>query len=187
MAAENSEPRSTLVFQLGVFSIVAIVVVRFGLSTFFSMSMDEEYARKVGEHRNEQLTALKEDAKKALSSGPMPIDRAMQMVASSSRQALGDSIAPRSSDDTAALVGWSQAPKAGLTFVAPTGSADPAGAAVDGGAVLSAGGDGGLPAAATADAAAPKPAASSVPNTTTPSPNTTATGPASSATPSPKP
>jgi hypothetical protein len=160
MATDNTEPKSGLVLRLAVVSIVTVVAVRFLLLSYFESLMGEEYTAKVGAYRSDTLAALKAEADKTLTGGPMPIEKAMGLVASRPRQELA-TIAPKPSDDLAPMIGWTQKP---LAAPAPAAAAPPADA--DAGAPAAASGDD-AGALSTADGAAPTKSAPPV----TPSPS----------------
>jgi len=148
MAAENTEPRSGLILQIGLFTVVSLVGIRYGLVSYFDDQMGVEYLKKVGSHKSEQLVALRAEEQKMLTGGAMPIDKAMALMA---RQGRDRVLPPKPSDDMAAVQGWTQAPNPNASAMMPRtavpAAGDP-GATGDGGAMLSAGLDGGVKLAA---------------------------------------
>jgi hypothetical protein len=67
-----------------------------------------EIGRKVG--TPDSLIDLRAEDKRALSGGPMPIDKAMQMLAAKGRLNASPDIMPSASKDPAPLEGWSKLP-----------------------------------------------------------------------------
>jgi hypothetical protein len=146
MAAENTEPKSLLIIQIGLFAVVFLVAARFGLVSYFNVQMGDEYQAKIGNHKNEQLMKLRQEEQVALKGGAMSIDKAITMVATKSRAGLGDMMMPHPSSDTAAVVGWGQSPNP-LPAAAASAAVADADAGVlstsDGGAHMLSSGDAG--------------------------------------------
>ncbi len=132
MAAESTEPKSGLILQIAFGAVVLLIGIRFGLVSYFNVQMDEEFQRKVVSKTSQQLVDLRAMEQKALTGGPLPIDRAIALVASKPREELGETIAPKPSEDLAPLVGWGQNPKPAP--VPPVAAAHDSLATTDGGA-----------------------------------------------------
>ncbi len=148
MAAENTEPKSVLIIQIGLAAVVFLVASRFALLSYFNVQMDGEYQVKVASHKSEQLMKLRqsEQAMLAGGSGAMPIDKAIAMMATKSRESLGDTMMPKPSTDMAAVVGWGQNPTgATVPSAAPAMAVGDAGtnALTDSGATALVAGDAG--------------------------------------------
>jgi hypothetical protein len=135
MATDSSEPRVGLIAKVGVFSIVVLLCTRSALSTYFDSMEQSEKQRKIGLVKPEALMSLRASEATRLSSGAMPIDKAMGQLASRGRMGIGPEFAPSASRDVAPLQGWakmpSEVPPAMMTSAAPVAPATPV---VDGGA-----------------------------------------------------
>ena len=110
MATDKSEPRVGLIFKLGLFAILTLAVIRGALSTYFNLAVEGERLRKFGEIRPEALMSLRASEKERLSSGAMPIDKAMDQLAQKGRKSVGPNLMPTSSRDVAPLQGWTKMP-----------------------------------------------------------------------------
>ena len=62
MAFENTEPKSGLIIQIAIASIVAFVAVRYGVVSLYHQTVDAEYDRKIANAGREQITASREAA-----------------------------------------------------------------------------------------------------------------------------
>jgi len=105
MAHDKTEPRTRLISALALFVVVCVVLVRYGLISYWNVMQDEEMDRKVNQRPAAQLLRLREDANRRLTGGAMPIDQAMTTIANGQRPA---AIGPRPSTDMAPLTGWMQ-------------------------------------------------------------------------------
>lgn len=147
MATDKSEPRTGLILQIGLLSIVTVIALHAALNSYFDRITRAEQHRKIGAVAPEALMSLRADEKQRLSSGPMPIDQAMQKLTVQGRMAASPDIMPGGSKDVAPLQGWSKMP--GDVPPAMTASAAPPpspGVASDAGAVPAPGAnDGGKP------------------------------------------
>jgi hypothetical protein len=121
MATESSEPRTGLIIRLSLLCIGTLLVVHGVLGAYFDRMAKAEELRKRGALVPEALDALRADEKTRLSSGGMPIDKAMQTLAEKGRMNASTEITPSVSKDNAPLQGWSQLPntEGPSTFAAP--------------------------------------------------------------------
>jgi hypothetical protein len=108
MATDKSDPRVALIFQVGILAIVGLLGARAFLQAYFDRMERGEAARKLGTY--DSLVSMRADAKEHLSSGAMPIDKAMQMLATKGRMNASPDIMPSASKDVAPLQGWSKMP-----------------------------------------------------------------------------
>jgi hypothetical protein len=146
MATDKSEPRVGVILKVAAFSIVTLVAARFVLFAYFDHIAQAEEHRKIGEVKPEALLNMRADERARLTSGAMPIDRAMQQFVAKGRNASPD-IVPSASRDVSALQGWSKMPaEVPSPMMAPES---------DAGAVAQPMADAGR--AAAADGSAPKP------------------------------
>ena len=118
MAADNSPPR---IQPIAITAFVAVLVL-FGLkfvfdSYYLAMFEGEEY-RKVGSVQPAELIALRAAEARSLASAPIPLEKAMQLVAKGRAEPMpgmkNDGIKPEPSTDTAAMIGWAQLAKPAL-------------------------------------------------------------------------
>jgi hypothetical protein len=111
MALDNTQPKVGAIAQVAVLAIVTLLATRVGLLAYFDhMARAEEY-RKVGSLSPEALHSVRADEKQRLSSGAMPIDKAMQMMAAKGRLGASPDVAPSASaKDIAPLQGWTRMP-----------------------------------------------------------------------------
>jgi hypothetical protein len=110
MATDKSEPRSGVILKVGALSIVALVAAHATLVAYFDHIAQAEEHRKFGDVKPEALLNMRADEKERLSSGPMPIDKAMQQIAARGRMGASLDIVPTASRDLAPLQGWSKMP-----------------------------------------------------------------------------
>lgn len=173
MAYDKNEPKTGLITGISVFTVVLVVLVRYGMLSYFNILHDQEEAVKIATRGIWQVQELRASAAQRLSGGAMPIDQAMAAVAQGQRPA---AVSPRASSDTAAMTGWMQMSHPLPTEMPQTEPPPPPPVAVpavdaDGGAPI---GDGGLAApgadaaVAPATAAAPTAAAPAVAPTAAP-------------------
>jgi hypothetical protein len=154
MATDNSPPRIRVILTTAFSTLVILVTLKYVFDSYFLMMAS---AAELDHLRpNEELALLRAGEEKNLTSGPMPIDRAMQILAQRGRagEAL---IAPQPSDDLGPMVGWIRNPNQAV--VEKIQAMQNAAANADAGAPTpEAAGDGGAatPAATTPDAG-PKP------------------------------
>jgi hypothetical protein len=158
MAHDTSDTRNRTIITGAIVTVLFLVAVKFILNSYFIQITEATAKEKLA--TPELLIKQREAEKKALSSGPMPIDVAMAEIARGRDVARtgGQDITPRPSDDLSALTGWSKmprtlvvAPVTEVNLLHPTASADPL-AAGDAGVVDA----GAMTDAAAADASAAK-------------------------------
>jgi len=128
MAYDRNEPKTALITGLSVVVVVLVVLVRYGLLSYFNILHDQEEHVKVATRGIWQLMELRESASQRLSGGAMPIDQAMAAVSQGQRPS---AISPRPSTDTAALTGWMLMPHELPTELPQTDPAPPAGASIE--------------------------------------------------------
>ena len=148
MATDKSEPRTGLIFRIGLFAIVSLLTLRAALISYFGNMASAEEERKFGHVVPEALNDLRADEKQRLSSGALPVEKAMQEIVERGRMVSPD-VMPSASKDVAPLQGWLKMPgevPPAMTATAPenvdAGAPGPA-AGPDGGARKSV--DGGAP------------------------------------------
>jgi hypothetical protein len=134
MATDKSEPRVGLIAQVGAFSIVVLLATRAALGTYFDFMEQAEKQRKVGSVAPEALMSLRASESARLSGGPMPIDKAMDELASRGRMGIGPELAPGNSKDVAPLQGWAKMPsEVPAPMLADAGPEAPMSATLDAG------------------------------------------------------
>jgi hypothetical protein len=150
MATDSSEPRVGLIAKVGVFSVVVLLCTRAALGTYFNFMEQSEKERKIGLVKPEALMSLRAAEGASLSSGSMPIDKAMAQLASRGRMGIGPELAPSASRDVAPLQGWAKMPsEVPPAMLADAGPSAPMATVVDAGAgaphsqVRASGADGG--------------------------------------------
>jgi hypothetical protein len=109
MATDKSEPRTGLIFRIGLLAIILLLALRGALISYFNGMASAEEERKFGHVVPEALNDLRADEKQRLSSGPVPVDKAMQEIVQRGRTADPDTM-PSASRDLAPLQGWSKMP-----------------------------------------------------------------------------
>jgi hypothetical protein len=108
MASDKSDPRVGLILQVGVLAIVTLLATRAVLQAYFDRAERAELQRKnVGP---EALLSVRADEKQRLSTGAMPIDKAMQTMVTKGRLNASPDIMPSASKDVAPLQGWTKLP-----------------------------------------------------------------------------
>jgi hypothetical protein len=130
MAIDKSEPRVGLIFRIGLLVVGLLIGTRALLNSYFDQIASAEEGRKIGQSVPTALIELRADEEQRLTSGPMPIDKAMQSLAGKGRMGASPDIVPSASRDLAPLQGWSKMPG----DVPPAMMAPPPEAAVDAGA-----------------------------------------------------
>jgi hypothetical protein len=149
MATDKSEPRVGVILKVGLISIVTLVVSHTLLAAYFDDMARAEEHRKFGDVKPEALMSVRADETARLSSGPVPIDKAMHEIAARGRVAASPDIAPSASKDLAPLQGWTQMP-----FVVPPAMTAAPEAPAAGEQAIS---DAGAAAAGASDAGAARP------------------------------
>jgi hypothetical protein len=111
MAHDTSPTRNRTIVAVAAGTLVSLVGIKFALDSYFLHITEATAHEKLVSP--EQLISHREAEQKALSSGPMPIDQAMAEVGRRGRDTLGGGgvdLAPRQSEDTGPLIGWSKMP-----------------------------------------------------------------------------
>jgi hypothetical protein len=146
MATDKSQPKVGLIFRIGLLVIVLLVSIRALLNTYFDQIASAEELRKHGQVVPQALLNLRASEKERLTTGPMPVDQAMQSIVSRGRMGASPDIMPSASRDLAPLQGWSKMPSdvpGPMLAPPPAETAAPAAAPADAGAPR--GVDGGAP------------------------------------------
>jgi len=111
MATDKSEPRIALIGKIGVLAIVTLIGVHIALTAYFDRAAQAEMQRKYGDIQPDALISVRADEKQKLSSGPMPIDQAMQMLGQKGRMGAGPAIMPAPEKvDISPMQGWIKMP-----------------------------------------------------------------------------
>jgi hypothetical protein len=110
MAIDKSEPKVGAIAQVGVVSIVALVLTHAALVAYFDKASYDEEMRKVGTAPPDALMSVRASERDRLSGGPMPIQQAMDKLAHAGRMSASPDIAPSVSHDNSPLEGWSKMP-----------------------------------------------------------------------------
>jgi hypothetical protein len=145
MATDNSPPRLRVIIATMAVSVFILVSLKFGLDSYYLSMMEGEEFAKVGSVPATDLMHLRAAEKKNLTTGKVPIDRAMKELAAKGRDGtftdLSADIAPQNpeKEDTGPLIGWVRLAKAAPDM---PGAAAPA-TASDGGAAPATASDGG--------------------------------------------
>jgi hypothetical protein len=157
MATDNSPPRIRIILTVAFSSLVILVTLNYVFRSYFIMMTEEV------EHdhlwKPVELLKLHEGEEKNLTTGALPIQRAMSELAQRGREGSAAltqyaDITPQPSNDLGAMVGWVRSPNQAVidainAAATDAGTAEQPTAATDGGAV---------PTATIADAGATKPA-----------------------------
>jgi hypothetical protein len=110
MAIDKSEPRVGLIFRIGLLVVGLLVGTRALLNSYFDQIATAEEERKVGEAVPRQLLDLRADEDHRLTSGGMPIDKAMMTIVGKGRMGASPDIVPSASRDPAPEQGWTKMP-----------------------------------------------------------------------------
>jgi hypothetical protein len=109
MATDKSEPRVGLIIKVGVVAVVVLVGVHSALIAYFDRIVIAEETKKTG-GKSPELTSVRNDEKARLSSGPVPIEAAMQQLAARGRMGASPELVPTASRDVSPLQGWTKMP-----------------------------------------------------------------------------
>src|SRR3974390_2416946 len=110
MQTDSSDPRVGLIFKIGFLSVAVLVGTHLSLTAYFDrMKQAEEYT-KIGSIKPDALLSLRDDEKQRLTTGAMPIDKAMQQLTAKGRTGATPDIMPSASRDIAPIQGWMQMP-----------------------------------------------------------------------------
>ena len=110
MAIDKSEPRTGLIFRIGLLVVGLLIGTRALLNTYFDQIASAEESRKIGQVVPQALVNLRADEEQRLTGGPMPVDRAMQAIVARGRMGASPDIMPSASRDLAPMQGWSKMP-----------------------------------------------------------------------------
>jgi hypothetical protein len=111
MAIDKSEPRVGLIFRIGFLIVGLLIGTRALLNSYFDQIAHAEETHKIGQAIPQPLIDLRADEEHRLTSGPMPVEQAMQTIASKGRMAASPDIMPSASRDLGPLQGWSKLPR----------------------------------------------------------------------------
>ena len=111
MAIDKSEPRVGLIFRIGFLIVGLLIGTRALLNSYFDQIAHAEETSKIGKAIPQPLIDLRADEEHRLTSGPMPVDQAMQTIVSKGRMAASPDIMPSASRDLGPLQGWSKLPR----------------------------------------------------------------------------
>jgi hypothetical protein len=111
MAIDKSEPRVGLIFRIGLLVVGLLIGTRALLNSYFDEIASAEESRKIGQEVPQPLIDLRADEQHRLTSGPMPVDQAMQAIVSKGRMAASPDIMPSASRDLGPMQGWSKLPR----------------------------------------------------------------------------
>jgi hypothetical protein len=110
MATDKSQPRMGVILTVGAIALFTLIAVHTALVSYFDHIAQAEDFRKVGSQKPEALINLRAEEKQRLGSGPMPIDKAMQMLSTKGRMGASPEIMPSASKDPSPLGGWAKMP-----------------------------------------------------------------------------
>ncbi len=102
---ENTQPKTRMLFTIGLLAIFLLVAVKFILGSYY-LDMTESYEHTLLPDTT-QRDRTRAEEEKHLTQSPVPIDVAMQQLASKGR-GYDEAVEPRPSDDIAPLEGWVQ-------------------------------------------------------------------------------
>lgn len=105
MAHDKTPERNNLIFFYTLLTVATLGVLSFVFDSYFSAQSDDVFRHKVREQPALEVAEVKEAHRKELSSGPVPIERAMQQMAGQGRPSL---VEPEPSDERAPLEGWGE-------------------------------------------------------------------------------
>jgi hypothetical protein len=112
MATDKSEPRVALIGKIGILAVATLIGVHFALVAYFDQSAQAEMQRKYGDIKPEALMSVRADEKQRLSSGPMPVDQAMQLIERKGRMGASPAITPAPQTiDVSPMQGWLKLPQ----------------------------------------------------------------------------
>jgi hypothetical protein len=114
MASDQSPPRVRAIAVTAFVALAILVGLKFVFDSYYLQMFEAEEYEKVGSVQSKDLAELRANEKRNLTTGAVPIDKAMSMLARSREAAsagLPDGgITPEQSTDTNALVGWGKLP-----------------------------------------------------------------------------
>jgi hypothetical protein len=110
MSIDKSEPRVGLIFRIGLLVVGLLIGTRALLISYFDQIASAEEGRKIGGIVPQQLLDLRADEARRLTSGAMPIDKAMMTIVGKGRMGASPDIMPSASRDLAPVQGWNKMP-----------------------------------------------------------------------------
>jgi len=114
MAVDNSPPRIGPIFLTAAVALSCLIALKFMFDSYYVTMFEAEEYRKVGSVEPTALLALRAAERKSLAGAPIPLDKAMQIVAKGRAAPIPEmpngGITPEPSNDESSLVGWAQAP-----------------------------------------------------------------------------
>jgi hypothetical protein len=155
MAVDKSPPHLVPIALTAVVCVAILAGLKPVFDTYYLEMFEAESFRKVGSVQPTELLALHAAENKGFAAAPIPLDKAMDMVAHNRSV---PTIAPEQSTDTAALVGWAQLPKTGLGSLPPAPPPPPSASAEPAPVPSAAPGGSAAAPSATPSAAPPPPA-----------------------------
>lgn len=107
MATDNTPPRLKLIVTIAVITIVTLIGLDFVFRGYMAFMNDMAVREKAAPPAD--LLAQHAAEKALFAKAKLPLDQAIAQVSKGARP---ESISPRPSDDTGAMVGWSKLPRA---------------------------------------------------------------------------
>jgi hypothetical protein len=131
---EDTPPRNDIIFGLVLGSAVVLTLLHFVFTSYFVDVSEAEIQAKVLTRGTDQLQMVRAEEAKRLHQGKVPVEQALVALRQEGRMRI-PVIAPKASDETDALVGWSFHPahaerkaaveaKAAGALAEPEGDAD---------------------------------------------------------------
>jgi len=115
MAVDNSAPRIRMILLTAGVAVATLISLKFIFDSYYLAMFEEEEYQKVGSVAPTALLGLRAAEQKSLATAPIPLDRAIQLVAKGRSSPIpempNDGITPLPSNDESSLVGWAQAPR----------------------------------------------------------------------------
>lgn len=106
MAHDKTPERNNLIFFYTVLSVLTLILLGFVFTSYFNIETERVVTEHVRARPALDLKRAEREQEEALRTGPVPIDRAMQMLA---REGRAPAVQPAPSDDLAPLEGWNEA------------------------------------------------------------------------------
>jgi hypothetical protein len=103
MGHDKTPERNRLIFFYTVLSVVTLAALGFVFDSYFVIETERLVTKNVRELPATERVELATEQRERLTSGPVPIDRAMQMLA---RDGRAPAVRPEPSRDLAPLEGW---------------------------------------------------------------------------------
>ena len=105
MATDQSPPRNRVILWVTIFTVLALVALKFVFDSYFLKSMEREVAYKVLESPTAEKEEMLKEQHELLKNGTVAIDQAVEMIARKGRGSF-EVIQPSASSDKAAKQGW---------------------------------------------------------------------------------